>query len=159
LGGGVRYAVMGPGSVGSTVSGLNPAGTRTFLVDDGEAAIDLDVVGDVIEGPGVSGLIKAGSGVLRLGGTNSYTGPTTVNAGTLIVDGSVTAAVAVNGGRTLAGSGTTGSPLVPTGGRVTPGRSPGILNTGAVSFASGAVLSLEVNGTTAGTQHDQLNVT
>src|SRR5262249_39552680 len=80
-------------------------------------------------------------------------------AGTLIVDGSLTSAVTVNDGGTLAGSGTTGSLLVTTRGRVTPGSSPGILNTRAGSFASGAVLSVEVNGTTAGTQHDQLNVT
>ena len=39
------------------------------------------------------------------------------------------------------------------------GVSPGILNSGSVSLAAPAVFAAEVNGTTPGTQHDQLNVT
>ena len=38
---------------------------------------------------GDGSLIKTGSGTLTLSGINSYTGPTIVNAGALIVDGSI----------------------------------------------------------------------
>ena len=42
----------------------------------------------VIGGIGGS-LVKTGSGTLTLSGINSYTGATTVNAGTLMVNGSI----------------------------------------------------------------------
>jgi len=55
------------------------AGTRTFTVADGAAASDL-IVGAVITNGAVT---KAGPGVLDFNGVNTYTGATTVNAGTL----------------------------------------------------------------------------
>ena len=50
-------------------------------------------------------LIKIGSGTLALSGSNTYTGPTTISQGKLVVDGWLTnSAVSVNGG-TLGGTG------------------------------------------------------
>src|SRR5262249_6322067 len=43
------------------------------------------------------------------------------------------------------------------GGTVSPGASPGILTNGNVNLAGGT-LAIELNGTTVGTQFDQLNV-
>ncbi|NQX01824.1 autotransporter-associated beta strand repeat-containing protein [bacterium] len=52
-------------------------------------------------------LVKNGSAVLTLSGTNTYTGPTTVNAGTLLVEspGSLASEVTVNSGAALGGNG------------------------------------------------------
>ena len=46
-------------------------------------------------------LVKAGAGTLTLNGLNSYTGDTDVNAGTLVVDGSLTSNVTVGVDGTL----------------------------------------------------------
>jgi len=54
-------------------------GTRTFTVADGAAANDL-VIGAVITNGAVT---KAGPGVLTFNGANTYSGITTINAGTL----------------------------------------------------------------------------
>jgi fibronectin-binding autotransporter adhesin len=64
-------------------------------------------------------------------------------------------AVTVDGG-TLKGTGTVGA-LTLTSGKVAPGQSPGVLNSGNLSFTGGA-LDEEIGGTGAG-QFDQLNVT
>ena len=60
----------------------------------------------------------------------------------------------------LGGDGTVVGPIsVSSGGSVAPGLSPGILNTGAINFSGGSSFNVEINGTTPGTGHDQLNVT
>jgi len=80
-------------------------------------------------GGGAVGLRKIGANTLVLSNTNTYTGPTIVNDGTLAVTGSLGAtAVTVNGG-TLSGNGNFG---------------------GNVTIAAGATHSLAVAATTAG---------
>ncbi len=64
-------------------NGINlNARTRVFDVANGTAAVDARLSGNVIGG-GVGGIVKNGAGTLALSGTNSYTGVTTINAGTL----------------------------------------------------------------------------
>jgi autotransporter-associated beta strand protein len=104
-------------------------------------------------------LSKTGSGTLTLSGANTYTGGTAVNAGKLLVNGSITSAVTVNGG-TLGGSGTTGAVTVNSGGTLSPGNSPGILHVaGNLSLSLGSTYLVELNGTAVGTQYDQTDVT
>ncbi len=106
-------------------------------------------------------LIKTGTGTLTLSNVCTYSGTTTVNNGKLFVNGSTasTSAVTVSGG-TLGGTGTVnGTISVASGGKIAPGTSPGILNSGNVSFASGSTFDVEIGGTTVGTEYDQLNVT
>ena len=84
LGGNVTLAVNGTGAVGAVISGNLALGgaTRTFTVADGTAASDL-TVSALMSGGANLGITKAGVGTLTLSGANTYTGVTTVNAGTL----------------------------------------------------------------------------
>ena len=109
---------------------------------------------------GIGPLSKTGAGTLVFTNSNTYTGPTTVDAGTLRVDGSITSATTVKTGATLAGSGTTGAVTVESGGTLAPGASPGILHTGNLSLLSGSSLNIEIQGATPGIGgYDQVVVT
>ncbi len=111
---------------------------------------------------GNGGLTKSGAGTLTLSGVNSYSGSTSVTAGTLIVGDGISGSAAdsaftVSGSGTLSGSGTIGALVVSTGGTVAPGNSPGVLVTDNFNLDGGNFLA-ELNGTTAGTQYDQIHV-
>ena len=102
---------------------------------------------------------KSGNGTQALSGNNTYTGTTTVTSGTLLINGSTASgsAFSVSGG-TLGGSGTIGGAVtVNSGGTLAPGNSPGILSTGNLSLSG--IFAVDVNGTTVGTNYDQVNVT
>ena len=139
------------GATGSLGSGnVTNAGTLKF-----NRTGTLNVPGNI---SGTGPLEHNGAGTTVLAGANTYTGATTVNAGNLQVTGSISGSiVTVQTAGTLSGSGTVGTVIV-NGGIIAPGTSPGILNTGNITF-NGGTLSLEFNGTTVGTLYDQLNVT
>jgi autotransporter-associated beta strand protein len=125
-------------------------------------------------------IVKEGSGSFALNGVNTYTGATTVKAGTLIVGGSVSGSVATVGdvasgvteavlmGGNGAVSGTAalaGISGVTSGARIDAGavaNTAGVLNTGTFSLTNSAHLSLHIGGTTAGgnntTGYDRINV-
>lgn len=100
---------------------------------------------------GAGALIKSGSGNLTLTGTNTYTGATLVNAGTLSVNGTLApeSLVSVAPGATLGGTGTAGSINVGSGGRFAPGNSIGRVNlSGNLTLGAGYTTVIEVQGTT-----------
>ncbi|MBI1918657.1 MAG: autotransporter-associated beta strand repeat-containing protein, partial [Planctomycetes bacterium] len=137
-----------------TVGGANPLAGLT--VDDagpGSAT-------GAIQGNGTT-FTKNGNGTFTLAATNTYTGATTVNAGTLFVDGSTAAAsdFTVNNA-TLGGNGTVGGNItVNSGGHVAPGDTVGTLNAGgSVDFGVGSAFDEEITNATTGS-FDQLNVT
>jgi fibronectin-binding autotransporter adhesin len=106
---------------------------------------------------GTGSLFKLGTGVWTLTADNTYTGQTTVSAGTLVINGSQPQSpVTVNGTATLMGDGIVGNLQV--FGSVAPGSSPAILTCSNVAFASQGDYFVELNGSTAGTGYDQLNV-
>jgi autotransporter-associated beta strand protein len=125
-------------------------GTLRAGTDNGSS-----VLGGLIIGTG--SIFKLGTGTWTLTGNNTYTGGTTVSAGTLVVNGSQQQSpVTVNGTATLMGDGVIGNLQV--FGSVAPGSSPGILTCSNVNFASQGDYFVELNGTTPGAGHDQLNV-
>jgi outer membrane autotransporter protein len=98
-------------------------------------------------------LEKIGGGTLVLTANNTYSGPTTVSAGTLVVNGSIAnSAVTVNSGATLAGSGVAGAVIVNSGGTLAPGptASPGAMTVlGNLAFQSGALYLVRINPSNA----------
>ena len=99
LGGNVSVNFI-TGTSGATIScPVYLDGTRTFTVaNDGSSATDLTISG--IMGTAF-GITKAGAGTLKLSGLNTYSGTTTINAGTLLYGASnviASANVTVSGG-------------------------------------------------------------
>jgi autotransporter-associated beta strand protein len=105
----------------------------------------------VISGSGGS-LIKVGSGAQTLTGASTYSGPTAINGGTLLVSntsgsGTGTGPVAVNSGGTLGGKGFVGGPVTVNGtGIVNPGASVGRLTLNDSYTMAGGTLDIELDG-------------
>ena len=93
-------------------------------------------------------LTKEGAGTLVLSGTNTYTGLTTVAAGTLAVNGSIRGDVLVKTGATLKGTGNiAGTVTAESGAIIAPGNSPGTLRIGGnYAQAPQGLLEIEVAG-------------
>ena len=130
---------IGNGGTTSTLSG-NVANSGMLAFNRSDAS----TYAGVISGNGA--VTKSGAGTLVLSGTNTYVGATTVDSGTLSVNGSIAGSeLTVNGG-TLKGSGTVGTTTI-TSGTLAAGNSIGTLNVaGGLNLGAVAVLEVEVTG-------------
>ena len=142
---GFTTARAGSGSIGGLISGIG--GQRRRATWDSGAILGIDTTnasgtysGNIPNsGNAPSGLLKLGGNILTLTGSNSYTGPTTINQGTLLVNGSLASPVTVNSGGMLGGSGSLTSVTVASGGSLSPGAAPAAMNvSGSLSLLSGA---------------------
>jgi Protein of unknown function (DUF642) len=120
---------------------ISAGGTHTLTFDANTPSggdVDCGIWGASVTGVGSGTLVKQG-------------------AGALVLTGSSAASTTVDGGK-LGGSGTIGP--VTDNATVSPGLgvSPTVLNTGGLSFGSGGVYTVALNGT-ASSDYDQLNVT
>ncbi|MCG6203708.1 autotransporter-associated beta strand repeat-containing protein [Rhodopseudomonas sp. HC1] len=136
------------GTTGSISGDVFNNGTLAFNRGDATS------FGGAVSGAG--SLIKRGAGNLTLTGTSSYTGATTLEDGTLSVNGSIASSslTTVNAGAALGGNGTVGTTLI-NGGALAPGNSIGTLSvTGNLTFTAASSYMVEVSPTSA----DRVNV-
>jgi outer membrane autotransporter protein len=105
---------------GTTVSGGTLKGTSSSLQGNivNNASVNFSQNTDgtysgVMSGTGA--LTKDGSGVLVISGVNTYTGNTSINAGTINLTGSITSNTTLASGATLQGTGTVFANLVNAG--------------------------------------------
>jgi hypothetical protein len=152
--------------------------STTYAVQQGTVSANL---------AGATALTKSGSGTVTLFGTNTYTGTTTVGAGTLALSGASANNVAnsaaldvqsgatldvtcltsgelvLASGQTLHGTGTVSGKLkAPSGATVGPGSVSGtstgtLLQQGNFTMATGSTLEIHIGGGTAGL-YDNLSV-
>ena len=156
---GGTYAVRG----NDTIAGLAGAGLVTkdtsgsITLTIGNNSMPETFSGVITNGIGTLGLAKKGSAVQILSGTNTYTGATTVSAGTLLVlsPGSLAAgsAVTVSGtGTTLGGDGViNGAVTLSSNTFLTPGVSNtiGTLTLGSTLSLSGNMLLYDISSNSA----------
>jgi autotransporter-associated beta strand protein len=131
------------GASGSVVGDITDNGTLIF-----NRSGSLNVAGTI---SGAGAVQQNGSGTTTLSAVNTYTGGTTVNAGTLNVTGSIAGTVDVVGG-VLAGTGPVSNLIVGSGGTFIPGAGiPGssMSVTGSLMLASAALYVVQVNPVTS----------
>jgi autotransporter-associated beta strand protein len=150
---GATYIVTGAAS--STLGSITGSGeistdtTVTVGTDNTSTTFN-----GLLSGPGGT-FVKTGSGTLTLTGANTYSGATTINAGTILANngsGSATgsSAVAVNNTATLGGSGTVSAVTANSGGTISPGTSVGTLSAGSATFKRGSTYFFELSLTGTG---------
>jgi len=121
----------------------------TYNVKSGGAIFDtagfnITAAANLRAGSPSGGLTKNGAGTLTLTGNNTYTGLTTVTAGTLQLDGSVASNLTVQAGGRLIGSGSIGGNLTVASGGIaqfsggTFAVNGSITNNGLVILSNGA---------------------
>lgn len=163
----VAYTTTEPFSLSAGATLRNSSGTSSF-----NGTVDLSGAGTIlVDGTQLTlngvlsnsnGFTKTGTGILALAATNTFTGSSTISAGTLLVNGSTVAGAsfAVSSGATIGGTGTiSGAVTLASGATMAPGASPESLSVGDFTSVAGSNVVFEIGGTTAGTDYDQLIAT
>jgi autotransporter-associated beta strand protein len=139
---------------------LGGSGSSTLDVSNAAAILTMSGATPVTS----NGLTKAGAGTLKLTGAQVYTGPTAVNAGTLLIDASLSgsSAVTVNSTGSIGGLGSVGALTVNNSGAVTPGdpataSGVGTFTVNSLLMAAGSGMRLDFVNTTTDDQVTVLN--
>lgn len=143
------------GTTGSIVGDVTNGGTLAFNRSN-TYTFDGAILEDIFEPGGQVRQIGTGNTILT--GVSTYTGNTTIDAGTLTVNGDIRTSnrVIVNSGGTLGGAGFVPDTQIRAGGTLAPGNSIGTLNViGNLQFITGSTYAVEVSPTAA----DRVNVT
>ena len=151
-------SLAGTSTTASLVIGRNTTTSGSFTVGDSTSMTFAGVIKDGLTGSGATAFIKQGNGTLTLSNANTYSGTTTVTAGTLLATNTTgsatgTSAVTVGTGGTIGGTGTIGSngttTTIASGGKITGGTDGTVTgNTGAGTIGILNVASaLAINGT------------
>lgn len=158
---------LGDGGTGGSMAvagviGLGGVAGSTFAIKQSDVVTQgVDFHGGAIAGQG--GLAQIGSGTTILLAANAYKGPTTVGAGTLLVNGDqsqATGAVTVASAAALGGSGTVGGAVaVLDGGTLAPGDGLGVFTAPSVSLAASATTLVGIAGTVRGSHYDGVDLT
>lgn len=147
--------VMGSTTIGNAVE---VTADPVFNIPSGTTTTISGVISD---GTSPGDVVKEGGGTLVLTAANTYTGPTSVDAGTLELLGSVTSPVTVYQGSEFSGTGTVSSTLT-NNGLVQPGAGGGTgILTVSGNYTQGPTGTLGLTVTpsvTPGTGYDQLLV-
>lgn len=149
---GGNLALAASGAI--TIGGNIQLGAQSTINDSNSGH---DTITGVISGGATTSLVmSAGAGTLILQNNNTYSGPTTVNAGKLVVDGQLpNSTITVNTGGTLGGHGLVSAASVHGGGFLSPGDPLGTLTVGSLSLTAGSTLTEQLGGTSPGTTYPQ----
>ncbi len=134
------------GGPSTTLAGRgNTGASGTTVYSIGGKNLSTTFEGSITDGSEQTALIKVGTGMLRLTGIASHSGTTTVEEGTLQVDGQFTASPVVVTGGVLAGIGILdGTVEIQEGGTLSPGGSLGLISMNN-SLVLGGRIVIEVN--------------
>ena len=97
-------------AAGNLIVGNNAATNGTLSLSSGTISANA-TIGGLGENENKLNLTKINGGLLTVNGTHTYTGATTVNAGTLTLGGSIASAATVNSGGLLNVNGSTSAPV------------------------------------------------
>ncbi|MDQ0316300.1 autotransporter-associated beta strand repeat-containing protein [Amorphus orientalis] len=118
---------------------LGEASTLDIATDTSDSVFDGNL-------SGTGGVSKSGGGTLTFNGVNDYTGPTSIDSGSLVVNGEVTnSPITVNPGGSLAGRGRVNTVNLQGGANIMPGNSPGTLTViRDITFRPGSTYVAEI---------------
>ncbi len=91
-------------------------------------------------------LIKKGTGILELNGTNTYVGQTTIKRGTLKLNGSIRNDLLIDPNGQLSGNATVGGTIY-NNGTISPGNSIGTVFATNLSLSSSSICKIEIEPT------------
>jgi T5SS/PEP-CTERM-associated repeat protein/autotransporter-associated beta strand protein len=165
-GSGTAFVANQLGSIGALNFGAAPGNSATapgtlnattVAFGAGNGALNFNhTASNYVFAPTITGdgIVNVLSGTTIMTANSSYTGSTAVNAGTLVVNGSIASSslININSGGTLAGTGTIGNTQINSGGTFAPGDATPSSSTtviGSLALQSGALYAVNVDPATS----------